>query len=229
MGMAARMGMNMEHMSTDMTSRPITDLLTLQNWFSPAFPIGAFSYSSGLETAIARGDIHDRGSLADWLETVVLHGTIFTDAVFLNAAAEGGAANDLCLALCAGAERHQETIELGAAFHRVMRETQGINLPEDLAYPVAVGMAARHLGLDTAATVTAFLQGSCMNQISVAVRAVPIGQMDGQACLLALAPAIEKTVSRAMTTAPEDVGSFALAADLCALEHETTIQRIYRT
>ncbi|MED5304359.1 MAG: urease accessory UreF family protein [Pseudomonadota bacterium] len=212
-----------------MTATPAEHLLILQNWFSPAFPVGAFSYSGGLETAIARGAVHDRDSLADWLTVSLLNGTAFTDTVCLRAALAGGEVNDLCLALCAGAERYQETTELGAAFANVMRETQDIDLPEGLAYPVAVGLAARALGLAPHATLAAFLQGFCMNQISVAVRAVPIGQMEGQSCLRSLMPVIERALETVMITSTDEMGSFALAGDLCALEHETARQRIYRT
>ncbi|MGB1710561.1 MAG: urease accessory protein UreF, partial [Candidatus Puniceispirillaceae bacterium] len=134
-------------MNTDSMTPDAEQMLILQNWFSPAFPVGAFSYSGGLETAIARGDVYDRDSLAGWLRQTLRHGSIFMDAVFLRATMEGEDVNDLCLALCAGAERYQETTELGAAFGRVMRETQVIELPAGLAYPVAVGMAARVLAL----------------------------------------------------------------------------------
>ena len=214
---------------TEMTATPAEHLLILQNWFSPAFPVGAFSYSGGLETAIARGAVHDRDSLADWLTVSLLNGTAFTDTVCLRAALAGGEVNELCLALCAGAERYQETTELGAAFANVMRETQDIDLPEGLVYPVAVGLAARALGLAPQATLAAFLQGFCINQISVAVRAVPIGQMEGQSCLRSLMPVIERALETVMVTSPDEMGSFALAGDLCALEHETAGQRIYRT
>ena len=224
MDMAAHMVMSTDSMTPD-----AEQMLILQNWFSPAFPVGSFCYSGGLETAIARGDVENRDSLAGWLRQTLLHGSIFMDAVFLRATIEGEDVNDLCLALCAGAERYQETTELGAAFERVMRETQAIELPAGLAYPVAVGMAARTLCLPVGVTVAAFLQGACMNQISVAVRTVPIGQMDGQACLVSLMPTIEQAAAAVMETDTEIVGSFALAADLCALEHETTEQRIYRT
>ena len=224
MDMAARMAMN-----TDSMILNAEQMLILQNWFSPAFPVGAFSYSSGLETAIARGDVYDRDSLAGWLRQALLHGSIFMDAVFLRSAMDGEVVNEQCLALCAGAERFQETSELGAAFSRVMRDTQGIDLPAGLAYPVSVGMAARHLGLAREAALAAFMQGACINQISVALRAVPIGQIDGQACLLSLAAVIEAATHKALATDTEQAGSFALAADLCALEHETSEQRIYRT
>ena len=226
---AARTVTIMSRMSIEMSHRHAEDMLILQNWFSPAFPIGAFSYSGGLETAIGRGDVYDRDSLLTWLRTALLHGTMFTDAVFLRGAQDGEDVNELCLALCAGAERYQEMTELGAAFSRVMHETRRIDLPPGLAYPVAVGRAAGRLGLAREATVAAFLQGACMNQISVAIRAVPIGQMDGQACLVSLMPVIEQAAAQAMVTEVEAVGSFALAADLCGLEHETTEQRIYRT
>lgn len=216
-------------MGTEMTATPAEHLLILQNWFSPAFPVGAFSYSGGLETAIARGAVHDRDSLADWLTVSLLNGTAFTDAVCLRAALAGGEVNDLCLALCAGAERYRETTELGVAFANVMRETQDVDLPEGLAYPVAVGLAARAFGLAPQATLAAFLQGFCMNQISVAVRAVPIGQIEGQSCLRSLMPVIERALETVMVTSPDEMGSFALAGDLCALEHETAEQRIYRT
>ena len=216
-------------MGTEMTATPAEHLLILQNWFSPAFPVGAFSYSGGLETAIARGAVHDRDSLADWLTVSLLNGTAFTDAVCLRAALAGGEVNDLCLALCAGAERYRETTELGVAFANVMRETQDVDLPEGLAYPVAVGLAARAFGLAPQATLAAFLQGFCMNQISVAVRAVPIGQMEGQSCLRSLMPVIERALETVVVTSPDEMGSFALAGDLCALEHETAEQRIYRT
>ena len=224
MDMAARMAMSTDSMTPD-----AKQMLILQNWFSPAFPVGAFSYSSGLETAIARGDVCDRDSLTGWLRQTLLHGSIFMDGVFLRATMEGEDVNDLCLALCAGAERYQETIELGAAFRRVMRETQVNELPTGLAYPVVVGLAARALALPRKATVAAFLQGACMNQISAAVRAVPIGQMDGQACLVSLMPAIGHAAVTIMETEAETAGSFAPAADLCVLEHETSEQRIYRT
>ena len=224
MGMAAPMGMRI-----DMTDRQQISALTLQNWFSPAFPVGAFSYSGGLETAIARGDVHDRDSLTDWLTVTVPCGTSFTDAVFLRTAMVGADVNDLCCTLCSGAERYQETMELGAAFTKVLAATDAIMLPAGLAYPVAIGMAAGRLGLDTRMTLAAFLQAACLNQISVAVRTVPIGQIDGQTCLAALMPAIEQTVACALTTDIDAMGSFTPAADLCMLEHETAQQRIYRT
>lgn len=201
----------------------------LQNWFSPAFPIGAFSYSTGLETAIANGTVRNRQDLQSWLSMALHHGAAQTDAVIVAAAFSGEDVNDLCLSLCAGAERHLETSELGRAFTAVVNDTHELDLPDGLAYPVAVGIAGVRIGLDQRQLVCAFLQSWCANQISVAVRTIPIGQLDGQQCLVALMLEIESAAGLARATPSDEIGSFAMAAELASLEHETAEQRIYRT
>ena len=202
---------------------------TLQNWFSPAFPIGAFSYSAGLETAIANGRVNNRQDLQSWLSMALHHGAAQTDAVIVARACAGEDVNDLCLALCTGAERHLETCELGRAFTQTVNSTHGLDLVTGLAYPVAVGLAGARLRLDQRQLVCAFLQSWCANQISVAVRAIPIGQLDGQQCLVALMPEIDAATNLAMATPSDDIGSFAMGAELASLAHETAEQRIYRT
>ena len=133
-------------------------LLILQNWFSPAFPVGAFSYSGGLETAIARGDVYDSDSLAGWLTPCYSTGSIFTDAVFLRATMDGEDVNDLCLALCAGAERYQETTELGAAFAASCAGRRALNCRP--ALPIRLPLAwPRTPVAPHEATVAAFPSG----------------------------------------------------------------------
>lgn len=202
---------------------------TLQNWFSPAFPIGAFSYSGGLETVIADGTVGNRQELQSWLTMALHHGAVQTDAVIVARACAGEDVNDLCLALCAGAERHLETTELGRAFTQTVITTHELDLADGLAYPVAVGRAGACLGLDKRQLVAAFLQSWCANQISVAVRAIPIGQLDGQQCLVALMPEIDSATDLALATPSDEIGSFTMGAELASLEHETAEQRIYRT
>ena len=68
-------------MTTDGTTDGAKQL-RLQSWFSPAFPIGAFSYSHGLEWAVEEGTVTDRGSLVAWLEADLLHGSGLMDAMF---------------------------------------------------------------------------------------------------------------------------------------------------
>lgn len=206
------------------------DMMILQAWFSPAFPTGAFSYSHGVETAIQDGLITDGQSLQSWIATLLRHGSGRTDLLFIKAAYEGEQeANALCLALCASKERLQETTELGQAFSRVANTSYQTDLPDGLAYPVAVGLAARAEDLDLTLTLQGYLQAFAANLISVGVRAIPIGQQAGQHCLVGLYPVIEEVSEDAAEASLDEVGSAALLSDVMAMKHETSSPRIYRT
>ena len=206
------------------------DMMILQAWFSPAFPTGAFSYSHGVETAIQDGLITDGQSLQSWIATLLRHGSGRTDLLFIKAAYEGEQeANALCLALCASKERLQETTELGQAFSRVANTSYQTDLPDGLAYPVAVGLAARAKDLDLTLTLQGYLQAFAANLISVGVRAIPIGQQAGQHCLVGLYPVIEEVSEDAAEASLDEVGSAALLSDVMAMKHETSSPRIYRT
>ena len=206
------------------------DMMILQAWFSPAFPIGAYSYSHGLETAIQDGLITDEVSLQSWISTLLLYGSGRNDGLFIKAAYEAEEeANALCLALCASKERLQETTELGQAFSRVANTSYQTDLPDGLAYPVAVGLAARAEDLDLTLTLQGYLQAFAANLISVGVRAIPIGQQAGQHCLVGLYPVIEEVSEDAAEASLDEVGSAALLSDVMAMKHETSSPRIYRT
>ena len=205
-------------------------MMILQAWFSPAFPTGAFSYSHGIETAIQDRLITDGQSLKGWIAALLLYGSGRNDAIFLKSAYEGDEqANPLCLALCASKERWQETTELGQAFCRAVNNSYHTNLPDGLAYPVAVGQAARTIGLDLGLTIQSYLQAFAANLISVGVRAIPIGQHAGQDCLVGLCPVIEESAAKAAETTLDEVGSAAMLSDLMAMKHEQSVPRIYRT
>ena len=153
------------------------DIMILQTWFSPAFPIGAFSYSHGMESAIQDNLVKDACSLQSWIISLLSYGSGRNDGLFLKAAYEGvDDANSLCLALCGSKERLLETIELGQAFSRVLRANYDVKIPDRTAYPVAIGMIARQIGLDLTLTLQSYLQGFASNLISVGVRTIPIGQ-----------------------------------------------------
>ena len=216
-----------------MTIKMITnhhDVMILQNWFSPVFPIGAFSYSNGLEMAIQDGRIMDQDSLYDWISALLAHGTGRNDAIMIKSAYEGlPELNDLCLALSASKERYQETTELGQAFCRVFNASHDGNLPEGLAYPIAVGMASRMLGLNLILTIQCYLQAFAANLISVGIRTIRIGQQSGQDCLLCLYPVIEDVTANTITATIDDIGGAVFHADLMTMKHESITPRIYRS
>ena len=206
------------------------DIMILQSWFSPAFPVGAFSYSHGLETAIQDGLITDEVGLGSWIATLLLHGSGRNDGLFIKETYRGEeGTNALCLALCTSKERWQETAELGQAFSRVVNTSYQTDLPDGLAYPVAVGLAARTMELDLTLTLQSYLQAFAANLISVGVRAIPIGQQAGLHCLVRLYPVIEEVITQVAKASLDEVGSAALLSDLIAIKHEHSVPRIYRT
>ena len=206
------------------------DVMTLQAWFSPAFPTGAFSYSHGMESAIHDGLITDAESLKNWIAFLLSHGSGRNDGLFLKAAYEGVAeANALCLALCSSKERFCETTELGQAFIRVVKASYGVKLPDQAAYPIAVGKAAQEFNLDLTLTIQSYLQAFASNLISVGIRTIPIGQQAGQACLVQLYPVIEKITKKIKIATLDELGSATFVSDLMAIKHEKSAPRIYRT
>ena len=204
--------------------------MTLQAWFSPAFPTGAFSYSHGIESAIHDRLITDAESLKNWIALLLSHGSGRNDGLFLKAAYDGVAeANALCLALCSSKERFCETTELGQAFIRVVKASYDVKLPDQAAYPIAVGRAAREINLDLTLTIQSYLQAFASNLISVGIRSIPIGQQAGQDCLVRLYPVIEKITKKIKIATLDALGSATFMSDLMAIKHEKSAPRIYRT
>ena len=206
------------------------DVMTLQTWFSPAFPTGAFSYSHGMESAIQDNLVKDADSLKSWIGLLLSYGSGRNDGLFLKAAHEGvDEANGLCLALCGSKERLRETIELGQAFSRVVRASYDVKLPDRMAYPVAIGMTSQQIGLNLTLTLQSYLQAFATNLISVGVRTIPIGQQTGQDCLIGLYPVIENVTKKIKSESLNDIGSATFVSDLMAIKHENSVPRIYRT
>jgi urease accessory protein len=207
--------------------------LILAQWFSPGYPVGAFAYSHGLETAIAERTVADAEALAGWLAGVLRHGSARNDAILV-AAAYRSAPEDvagldaLAGALAVSAERLTETRAQGAAFARTTAAVWGLALP-DLAYPVAVGRAARALELPLAMVLRHYLLAFAANLVSAAVRLIPLGQTQGQAVLAGLAPRAETLAAEAEAGDTDMLGGAAYLADIAAMRHETLDVRLFRT
>mgnify|MGYP006271541193 CR=1 FL=1 len=207
------------------------DLLALTQWLSPAYPVGAFAWSHGMEAAIAAGDIHDPATLADWLDALLRHGAGWSDAVLLAAAHRGedaAALAALATALAPSRERRLETREQGAAFARTTAALEG-GPPGPAPYPVAVGTAARRLSAPTGTVVSLYLHAVASNLVSAAVRFVPLGQTEGQRVLAGLAPLIERLAREAAEAPVDALGGCAFRSDIAAMRHETLTTRIFRS
>ena len=205
-----------------------TDQLRVIQWLSPAFPIGSFAYSQGLETAIIAGDVHDVTTLQAWVTAILTHGSARTDAILLAHARAGEDLADLATALVPSAERHTEMMEQGRAFSQTIASITGTPQPL-LPYALAVAHATHALNLPTETVLTHWLQASAAQLTSVGVRFIPLGQTDGQRILATLAPLITQLASEYATAPLSDIGTATIAADLASMQHETLPVRIFRT
>jgi urease accessory protein len=226
-------------------------LYRLLAWLSPSFPVGAFSYSSGLEWAVESGDVSDPETLRDWIGAVISHGGGFCDAVFFAHAhrailhGDDDRINDKQLLdvseLAAGyapsKERHLETTAQGRAFVDTARAAWACTALEHfltlwsgpIAYPVAVAVVSAGHGIALEGALTAYLHAITSNLISAGVRLVPLGQTDGQRALAALEPLVTETAARALATPLQEVGSASFRADIASMRHETQYTRLFRS
>jgi urease accessory protein len=221
-------------------------LYRLMAWLSPAYPTGAFSYSSGIEWAVEAGDIDDAATLRAWLTVIIAEGSMRCDAVFFahayRAAAEGNATalreiGELAVAFASSKERHLETTAQGRAFLDVTRAAWpsaalgGLEAlaGNGIALPIAAGAACAGHGIPLAPALQCYVQAAAANLVSAGVRLIPLGQSDGQRVLAALEPVVAATVERALNTGLDDVGSAAIRADLASMQHETQYTRLFRS
>ena len=206
-------------------------LLTLTQWLSPAFPIGAFAHSQGLEAAISGGHVTDAASLQDWIEDVLRFGSGRNDAIFLMAARKEGdlaELSNLARAYMPSQGRALEAAELGRAFAAQVSAITGQEVPP-IPYPVAVGAATRGLAVSDAQVLALWLQGLVSQHVSVAVRFLPLGQSAGQRVIHRLGPLIAETADTYRTLTLDDLGSCTWGADMAGMMQQTLEIRIFRS
>jgi urease accessory protein len=218
--------------------RPDPALLRLMAWLSPAFPVGSFSYSHGLERAVHDGLMGDRTELEDWLRALIDLGSGWNDAVLLAEAHRRAAAGlsvsevvDLAEALAGSAERHRESTLQGAAFIAAAQAwaPPAEGLGETPAYSVAVGAVAGACGIQIAATLAANLQAFAANIMQAAIRLGVTGQEGAVGTLAALEPLLLDVAARAQSSTLDDLGSATFISDVMAMKHETQYSRLFRS
>jgi urease accessory protein len=208
-------------------------LLTLTQWLSPAYPVGSFAWSHGLETAVWDGPVRDAESLSDWLRVVLEHGAGRTDAILLCVAARASEAELADVAALASAlqpsrERLAETMGQGGAFAATTRAVWGFELP-DMPYPVAVGRAAGLAGMPVVPVAQVFLLMMLSNLVQAAQRLMPLGQTSAQLVLAGLSPHCGLVAAEAAAMTLDDIGNTALAVDVASMRHEVMAPRMFRS
>ena len=235
----------------DMDAAEAAALYRLMTWLSPAFPVGAFSYSSGIEWAVEAGDIGDAASLKNWLAAMLADGSGICDGVFLAHAHRAAGSRDqgtlgnvalrdiaeLASAFVPSRERQLETSAQGRAFIDIARaawncdglDATVASCEGTIVYPIAVGIVSSVHAIPLVPTMHAFLHAVVSNWISAGARLIPLGQTDSQRVLAQLEPVVAATAARALAASLDDLGSAIFRADLASLRHETQYTRLFRS
>jgi urease accessory protein len=209
------------------------NLVRLLQLASPTLPVGAYSYSQGLEAAIEAGHVRDAPSAHAWISDVLEFSVARMEAQVLRAmlgemsAARRQELNDFFLATRETAELRAETLQMGQALSRLLRE-MAIPVPvEEPAYPTAYALAVRHWGIEPRAALVAYLWSWLENQVMAALKAVPLGQTAGQKMLLSLG---ERLGELAELELEESAWcNFAPGLAVLSARHETQYSRLFRS
>ena len=217
--------------------------LKLLQLVSPALPVGAYSYSQGLEAAVESREIHDAASAQRWIgDAMELSLSGMEAPVFLRLAEAWKAGdassvarwNEEFVASREGAELRAETLQMGYSLRRLAHE---IGIPgagaldafPELAYPTAFTFAVSAWDIEPREALAAYLFAWAENQVLAALKSVPLGQADGQRMLLAIAARIPAIVGHAASLGDEELHNFAPGFALASSRHETQYSRIFRS
>ena len=201
---------------------------------SPALPVGAYSYSGGLEAAIEAGAVKDAASAGRWIGDVLEHSVAKMEAPivfrFLTSKKSFSELNETFLASREAAELRAETVQMGYSLNRLLKDLGVGEVPlEETSFPAAFAFAAKHWKIEPAAALQAYLWAWVENQVMAAVKAVPLGQTDGQRILLSLGERIAGLLPGILSMKDEDMGNFSPALALLSARHETQYSRLFRS
>ncbi len=217
-------------------------ILPLFAWLSPSYPVGCYAYSHTMEWAVEAGDVTDEATLVAWLTDLLTLGLGRNDAILLSHAyraieqSDRGAletVNELALALSPSAELYLETSQQGRSFLdatlAAWPSPRLFLLEGDVAFPVAIGMAAAAHGIPLPITSQAYLFGLVQTLVSAAIRLAPIGQTAGIRVSAALAGIVQDVAQQGMALTLDDIGGSTFRADLGSFHHENQYTRLFRS
>jgi urease accessory protein len=237
-------------MPVTVTTMPIDDarfagapLLRLLQLTSPALPIGAFAYSQGLEQAVEAGWVGDEAGARDWIAGIATHALGHLDLPVLARLYRAWSVNDVetvkrwavFLHACReSAELLEEDRQLGGALARLLDglnvESAGAWQDDPLrSHAVLFALAAVRWGIPPVQTAQGFLYAWCENQITAAVKLVPLGQSAGQRILASLIDNIPAVVETALALPDDDIGLLTPSHAIASAQHERAYTRLFRS
>jgi urease accessory protein len=223
----------------------LLSLVRLFQLASPMLPIGAYSYSQGLERVVEDGIVHDAASAQAWigdvLALVVARGEAPLVWRLLRAAAGDWDAfahwNAWFRASRETAELRAETEQMGSSLARLALDLELLDAPARAALPAlapvtlpaAFALAARGLGVPAPPALAGYVWAWLENQVLAAVKLVPLGQVAGQRMVKALGAEVPRVVAEAAALADDDIATFAPGLALACARHETQYTRLFRS
>ena len=224
-------------------SLPLARLLQLA---SPALPVGAYTYSQGLEWAVEAGTIADEAGALRWIGDQLEWNLGRYEAPLLLRLMEAWkvGAHDTAIELDAEylatretAELRAETLQMGYSMKRLLHELG--DFPQPLLDAIAVSPTPTFVYTWTCAVaawqippqdaLTAWLWSWAENQAMAALKAVPLGQAAGQRLLQEIGRRLPAVVERALTLDPADYSNFAPGFAIACCNHETQYTRLFRS
>jgi urease accessory protein len=198
---------------------------------SPALPVGAYSYSGGLEAAVEAGIVKDAASAQRWIGDVLEFSLSRMEApILLRMMKDIGKWNEVFLASRETAELRAETAQMGFSLNKLLPELGVERLAlEEVSFPAAFAHAASAWRIEPKDALTAYLWSWVENQVMAAIKAVPLGQTDGQRMLLFVGTRLEETVEQASALKDEDLGNFAPGLAVLSSQHEIQYSRLFRS
>jgi urease accessory protein len=229
------------HMS--FTVLPQQSLLALLQLVSPALPIGAYSYSEGIETLVQNGKIKDLATLEHWLQQELKYGAIAVEAMVLlraYASVDGQSDrleywNDWLSAFREAEEMREQSWQMGRSLMRLLLDLQPSLQPtfatcgEVCNFTIAFAIAAHHWQIEPHTAVLGYLYSWAGNLVNSGVRLIPLGQTQGQQLLLNLYPILEETAIAVMNAQDDDLKNCGWGLAIASMHHETLYSRLFRS
>ncbi|MEC4818740.1 MAG: urease accessory protein UreF [Scytonema sp. PMC 1069.18] len=219
-------------------------LLCLLQLVSPALPVGAYSYSEGLETLVENGIIHNQATLKHWLEAELRYGAIRLDAAVMIRAYHSVKESDFKALsywnMWLSAARETEELrnsswQMGRSLIRLLTELQpqSVHITDTIGiycnYAIAFGIASAYWNLDVKVALLGYLHSWVSHLIIAGVKLIPLGQTAGQQLLLELQSLITNASVEIMNLKDDDLSCCSWGLSLASMEHEILYTRLFRS
>lgn len=225
-------------------SLPPQPLLHLLQLTSPSLPVGAYSYSEGLETLVQQGAIADSASLQQWLAQELEYGAVRLEVAVLARACQGARGGDWeavhywnrwLSAARETEELRQQSWQMGQSLMGLLLQLQPdcasflLEAGTPCNFAIAFAIAAACWPIDTRAAALGYLHSWASNLVTAGVKLIPLGQTQGQQVLFTLYPVLERAAAASLNLADEQLSSCSWGLALASMNHETLYARLFRS